>query len=1303
MESRLSRWIDGLFEACWLVALIAAPLYFNIHSERVFEPDKLALLRSIALIVAAGWLIKAIDGRYWKQLNRLDPRRADSLWRRPFAVVTALLILVYLLSTLFSITPRISFFGSYQRLQGTYSTLSYLVIFALMATTLRSREQVSRAVTVIIIASVPVAFYGLLQRFDLDPLPWGGNVSERIAGHLGNAIFIAAYLVMVAPLTLARIIDAFSNILSDAELSAADVVRSSAYIFILAIQLIAIYWSGSRGPLIGLLVGLFAFMLVLLVSLRDRALEEGQAGSRLRDAGMALLFLLPSALALALSKPLSDALGPLAAFLLFAGIVALSALAIFVLLAAGRAWRWLWLGWIMLSVFVGGWLIAFNLVPPSLASAPLVGGIVQAQDGWRDLPTIGSFGRMLDSTATSGREKSGRVRVLIWEGVVDLITPHAPLRTPDGRDDPYNALRPLIGYGPESMYVAYNRFYPPELATVESRNASPDRSHNETFDALVITGIAGFLVWQAVYLSAILFAFRYLGVVRSRRDTLVFLGLVVAGGLLAAALATWGAGSIYFGVAVPTGIIAGLIVYLIYYALVGRSSELPTSTADRLAPFRVDRLLMNALVAAVLAHYVEIHFGIAIASTRLYFFAYAALMVGLAATSAGARAAEPQPQPVPVAVPEKGERRKRKVATTAAVPAGARPEWGPLVIPALIVGFITALIGITFITYNLPPGRTITGPADLSAWEIFRQSLFFNTRRGFIESPFVFGMVSLTWALGWLIYLSEMARDGEWQPARHAASVLSRRKEMAAGGMAALMAASGVLAVFLLPAEASSPGAGLGRSLLLGWSLLSATAAFWLLTGRPSARLGGGLLAIGGLVLVPALLLAGGGGSALALAVACAILLFILWSPSWAATLVPGALLVAGSLMGGALVAYLFASRYRAALFYQTRATDAGDLRALEAAGAAGLLAFVYGFVLITLLVLATALAWPALTERRRAGRTSALGVVAIAAVILLPVALLLVIQTNMRAIQADMVFKRGRPFDEQATRIGQSDAETARQSWDAAIALYDAALERLPTEDFYYLFLGRALLERSALTDDAAEKAALLQEAERRLLDARDLNPLNTDHTANLARLNTRWYGATADEAERARRLAEAERYYQEALALSPQNSVVRNEFARLVLELRQDCDRALALYDESASIDPFFVQTFLVRADAYVACGAALSEPDRSDHFEKAAESLEQALALDPSLTRAWVQLAEVYRQQGANEAALEALAGARESNADLRFPTGELDFIEARIRAAQGDLDAARALAEGALPDVGPETAAEIEAFLVTLGGG
>ncbi len=212
----------------------------------------------------------------------------------------------------------------------------------------------------------------------------------------------------------------------------------------------------------------------------------------------------------------------------------------------------------LLTVLVAGWLLAFNI--PADRSAgwrdiPVVGGLLATFDEWRELPVIGSYGRMLDPTNTIGREKSGRVRVLIWEGVIDLITPHAPLEFPDGGVDTFNWLRPLLGYGPESMYTAYNRFYPPELATVESRNASPDRSHNETFDTLVITGLAGFLAWQALYVAVVLFAFRYLEVVRSRRDTTMLIGLWIAGALLATVITVTLADPVYLGVAVPTGVI----------------------------------------------------------------------------------------------------------------------------------------------------------------------------------------------------------------------------------------------------------------------------------------------------------------------------------------------------------------------------------------------------------------------------------------------------------------------------------------------------------------------------------------------------------------------------------------------------------------------------------------------------------------------------------------------------------------------------------------------------------------------------
>lgn len=175
MESKLSRWCEGLIEAGWLAAVILTPLFFNIHSSRVFEPDKLTLLRSIAVLMSAAWIIRFVDQRGWQSLGWLNWRSEDSAWRIPFALPVFLLATVYLLSTVFSVTQSVSWAGSYQRLQGTYTTLSYIVIFALMLATVRRRDQVSRVVTAIIVSSIPVALYAMLQHFELDPLPWGGD------------------------------------------------------------------------------------------------------------------------------------------------------------------------------------------------------------------------------------------------------------------------------------------------------------------------------------------------------------------------------------------------------------------------------------------------------------------------------------------------------------------------------------------------------------------------------------------------------------------------------------------------------------------------------------------------------------------------------------------------------------------------------------------------------------------------------------------------------------------------------------------------------------------------------------------------------------------------------------------------------------------------------------------------------------------------------------------------------------------------------------------------------------------------
>ena len=124
----------------------------------------------------------------------------------PLTIPALLLFAAYVISTLLSLSPTVSFFGSYQRLQGLYTFSSYLVIFFLAASQIRSHADVDRAITLALVASFPVALYGIIQHYFVDPLPWIGDVTSHVASTLGNSIFIGAFLILVIPLALARLI-----------------------------------------------------------------------------------------------------------------------------------------------------------------------------------------------------------------------------------------------------------------------------------------------------------------------------------------------------------------------------------------------------------------------------------------------------------------------------------------------------------------------------------------------------------------------------------------------------------------------------------------------------------------------------------------------------------------------------------------------------------------------------------------------------------------------------------------------------------------------------------------------------------------------------------------------------------------------------------------------------------------------------------------------------------------------------------------------------------------------------------------
>jgi tetratricopeptide (TPR) repeat protein len=1288
MDSKLSRWCEGFIEAGWLAAVIAIPLFFNVHSSRVFEPDKLTLLRSIALLMSLVWLVKFIDGRGWQQLDWLRWNSPRSIWRMPFILPVFLLVVIYLVSTLFSVTPRVSWAGSYQRLQGTYTTLSYIVIFSLMVATMRTRAQVDRIVTAVIITSIPISLYGLLQHFNLDPLPWGGDVQRRIAGHMGNAIFIAAYLIMAVPLTVARIIDAFTNILGDEEMSYADVIRSSIYIFTFFIQLLAIYWSGSRGPWLGLVAGLFAFALILLVALRNTETE----GRRIRLVEGIQAFLL---IAVAVLLPLYLATGPLrsenpvTSLVIFAAGTGVLSLIIFIVDAVRRGWRWVWLDWISLAVLLGAFLVLFN-IPSANTEAyldtPIVGDVVSSLGEWRNIPGIGRLGRVLEDD-----RDTGKVRVLIWQGVLDLLQPHPPLEFPDGQQDSFNFLRPLIGYGPESMYVAYNRFYPPELATVEARNASPDRSHNETFDALVITGALGFVFWQALYVSVFYYAFRWLGVVRNRRDRNLLIGLWIAGAaIVGVAFSLW-RGPVYLGVAIPFGSILGLVLYLIGYALLSE----PDPEAAKVHPFQLERLLMMALVGAVVAHYVEIHFGIAIAATRTHFFAYVALLfvIGYLLPRANESvAAAPAAVTAPAEEKDTVAARKRRRTTRAVASTGtaAQPGWlGSALAFAFIMALIVGILGYEFMNYSAPPGTVISTIDDVpTPGEIFHQALLVNASENFTDSPFIFLMITLTWALGTLIALSEMAKQRVIYFSDISRKLAADQPRLAAASFA-LVAALGLVLRFITPAPDESGTTRLvGVVLLWLWTLLAAIAAVLLFTNHAAGRRAAGIIGmIGVLVAIP--LLAAGGSAVLyglLIGIGSAAALYLLWDSTWNAPLGSAAIIGLIAISTGLAYAFFQAYLLRTSIIgIQVQGLTDVERRVLEAGQQTAYLSLFYFFAIGLLVLLAFAFTQLKGGRVREAGSPAAFA----ALVVLIIAGLYAVYTTNLRIIHADIVYKRGGAFDEQAIRT-RNPAD-----WDYSIAIYERAIELAPLEDFYYLWLGRAYLEKSSATTTGTAQTGLMETARDRLVRAQEINPLNTDHTANLARLSTRWADLTA-ETERAEKIEAAVGYYEAAIKLSPQNAVIRNEYARLVFVLLGDCDRSLALYDNSLAVDAFYTTTYFEKADIAAACATQqTAEEDQQPYYDLAFAALEEGLERRPTELNRWRQLASLYVQLEENESALTVYEEALEAvNPQEKWI---VQYLMAQLYQTMGDNEQARELAQEALTTAPPEQASQIQTLL------
>jgi hypothetical protein len=550
---RIEAISEGIIEAGWLLALGLVPLFFNIYSSRSYEPDKVALLRSLGVVMVGAWAWKVAK----TGAGRSVPRACREAPTLPLVLMLGVSLVV---GSMLSIDPRLSWLGSYARAQGAWTQLAYLAVFGLAAAHLRTAAQWRRVTSVVVTASAAVSVYALFQAFGMDPVETTRH-GTRVHSSLGNSIFLGGYLLMVVFVTVVELGRHLTMLRAASEGNAPrsgehawiPVLRVTVLATAVALQLVTLVLTKSRGPFLGLLAGGYVFVLLVLLLARRSVADPAVDTRRSRVIRWAV----PATAAAAL-----------------------------------------------LGVLL---LIALNA-----GSSPL--------SRFRESRHIGRLVSVLDPES-----RTIQVRLFIWRGVADLLASDEPLIFPDGKGDPFHGLRPVIGNGPETFAIAVNRFVSPRLGQLEDRGATPDRAHNEAFDLVVMQGILGVIIWLGVLGTAIGGGLRKLEMIDPRRETarfwLVFLGASAVG-----AAAPWlASGELTLsGVGLSLGLVLGLALFVTLQSLLRSRQGTAPSRAST-----VDALVV-ALLATLVAHTVEVQVGIAVTTTRLYFWFSTAVLVVLA-------------------------------------------------------------------------------------------------------------------------------------------------------------------------------------------------------------------------------------------------------------------------------------------------------------------------------------------------------------------------------------------------------------------------------------------------------------------------------------------------------------------------------------------------------------------------------------------------------------------------------------------------------------------------------------------------
>ena len=219
----------------WLAPLL--PLIFIKGFYFPFIITKVVYFRLLIQLALTGYLLLLLVN-FKKYRPTLTP-----------ALVLAIIFLAAnTLAAILGLDVYRSFWSNFERLEGV-SGLVYLVIYLFLLLALfKTKKDWLVSIRIILVTSLLVSLYGLIQKFGLLPVFEAGI--NRIASTIGNAAFLAGFLLLAIGLGLYYFTQEKNK------------KYKNFTLLIVAIDLIVLLLTSTRGAILGLVAGGLVFLIL---------------------------------------------------------------------------------------------------------------------------------------------------------------------------------------------------------------------------------------------------------------------------------------------------------------------------------------------------------------------------------------------------------------------------------------------------------------------------------------------------------------------------------------------------------------------------------------------------------------------------------------------------------------------------------------------------------------------------------------------------------------------------------------------------------------------------------------------------------------------------------------------------------------------------------------------------------------------------------------------------------------------------------------------------------------------------------